>query len=199
LNLVAKEYIATRREGDGVVILSEFAGAAAELEGVILVNPYSPDDMDRALEAALAMPGPERAARMRRLRDRVLQYDVHRWSNSFLHDVERDSRGRRLVAAGGRGAPPSAPTDPPPPSPPGPAAVPPPRARARPPPAAGPAPGSRRPAPAEPPCVATSTTFTGTTFTAATTAPSSAPPLPPLDWSINPACPPLPLLVGMLA
>lgn len=101
LNLVAKEYIATRREGDGVVILSEFAGAAAELEGVILVNPYSPDDMDRALEAALTMPGPERAARMRRLRDRVLQYDVHRWSNSFLHDVERVSRGRRLVAAGG--------------------------------------------------------------------------------------------------
>lgn len=100
LNLVAKEYIATRWEGDGVVILSEFAGAAAELEGVILVNPYSPDDMDRALEAALAMPGAERAARMRRLRDRVLSHDVHRWSNSFLHDVERVSRGRRLVAAG---------------------------------------------------------------------------------------------------
>ena len=52
LNLVVKEYIACSLGGDGVVILSEFAGAAAELSGVILTNPYSPDDMDRALDGA---------------------------------------------------------------------------------------------------------------------------------------------------
>ncbi|HEX7117559.1 MAG TPA: trehalose-6-phosphate synthase, partial [Longimicrobiales bacterium] len=99
LNLVAKEYIATRQGSDGVVILSEFAGAAAELEGVVLTNPYSPDDMDRALEAALTMPGSERTARMMRLRDRVLYHDVHRWSNGFLRDVERVSQARRLAPA----------------------------------------------------------------------------------------------------
>ncbi|MGH7483218.1 MAG: alpha,alpha-trehalose-phosphate synthase (UDP-forming) [Longimicrobiales bacterium] len=89
LNLVAKEYIATRAGADGTLILSEFAGAAAELEGVILTNPYAPDDMDRALEKALALDPGERASRMLKLRDRVLSYDVHRWSRAFLNDAER--------------------------------------------------------------------------------------------------------------
>jgi glucosylglycerol-phosphate synthase len=84
LNLVAKEYIATQIGGTGVVILSEFAGAAAELSGVILTNPYSPDDMDRALEEAMVMGDGERTGRMLMLRDRVLSWDVHRWSQSFL-------------------------------------------------------------------------------------------------------------------
>jgi glucosylglycerol-phosphate synthase len=89
LNLVAKEYIASRSGGRGIVILSEFAGAAAELDGVILTNPYSPDDMDRALEEAMSIDEGERTARMLRLRDRVLSYDVHRWSHTFLRDAER--------------------------------------------------------------------------------------------------------------
>jgi trehalose-6-phosphate synthase len=95
LNLVAKEYIACRIGGDGAVILSEFAGAAAELEGVILTNPYSPDDMDRALETALAMSEGERTSRMLQLRDRVLSNDVHRWSHGFLRDAERAGRRAR--------------------------------------------------------------------------------------------------------
>ncbi len=99
LNLVAKEYIASRQGSDGVVILSEFAGAAAELEGIVLTNPYSPDDMDRALETALTMPEGERTARMMRLRDRVLYHDVHRWSNGLLRDVERVSQARHLTTA----------------------------------------------------------------------------------------------------
>lgn len=89
LNLVAKEYIATRVGGQGIVILSEFAGAAAELDGVILTNPYSPDDMDRALEEAIDMDEGERIGRMLRMRDRVLSFDVHRWSRAFLRDAER--------------------------------------------------------------------------------------------------------------
>jgi glucosylglycerol-phosphate synthase len=99
LNLVAKEYVATRVSSDGVVILSEFAGAAAELEGVVLTNPYSPDDMDRALEAALTMPEGERTARMMRLRERVLYHDVHRWSSVFLRDVGRVSTARHVVGS----------------------------------------------------------------------------------------------------
>lgn len=89
LNLVCKEYIASRTGGDGTVILSEFAGAAAELDGVVLTNPYSPDDMDRALEEAIGMSEGERASRMIRLRDRVLSNDVHQWSAQFLQDAER--------------------------------------------------------------------------------------------------------------
>lgn len=89
LNLVAKEYIATQIGGTGVLILSEFAGAAAELSGVILTNPYSPDDMDRALEEAMTLADPERTGRMLMLRDRVLSWDVHRWSRAFLGAAER--------------------------------------------------------------------------------------------------------------
>ena len=95
LNLVAKEYIASRTGGEGAVILSEFAGAAAELDGVILTNPYSPDDMDRALEEAVALDDGERASRMFRLRDRVLTSDVHRWSRTFLQDAERAGAATR--------------------------------------------------------------------------------------------------------
>lgn len=98
LNLVVKEYIACSLGGDGVVILSEFAGAAAELEGVVLTNPYSPDDMDRALEAALDMPAGERIARMFALRERVLNYDIHAWSHRFLRDAERVSAARQRTS-----------------------------------------------------------------------------------------------------
>ncbi|MGH7475570.1 MAG: alpha,alpha-trehalose-phosphate synthase (UDP-forming) [Longimicrobiales bacterium] len=89
MNLVAKEYIASRVGGDGVVILSEFAGAAAELAQVILTNPYSPDDMDRALDEALSLSPGERTGRMLALRERVIGYDVHEWSRRFLQDAER--------------------------------------------------------------------------------------------------------------
>ena len=98
LNLVAKEYIAATMGGRGTVILSEFAGAAAELDGVILTNPYSPDYMDRALEDSLSLDDCERASRMLRLRDRVLSYDVHRWSRTFLHDAERSGAAASLRA-----------------------------------------------------------------------------------------------------
>lgn len=90
LNLVVKEYIASRAGGEGMAILSEFAGAAAELEGVILTNPYSPDDMDRALEEALDMGEGERASRMLRLRDQVLGNDIRHWAGAFLSDAERE-------------------------------------------------------------------------------------------------------------
>ena len=88
LNLVVKEYVAAKPDGDGMVILSEFAGVAAELSGPILVNPYSPDDMDRALEEALAMKPADRKLRMQQMRDRVLTWNVARWAESFLRDAQ---------------------------------------------------------------------------------------------------------------
>lgn len=92
LNLVAKEYVASRTDEDGVLVLSEFAGAAAELDGAVLCNPYSPDSMERALATALEMPRAERQARMRQLRERVRSFDVQRWSRSFLRDAQAVAR-----------------------------------------------------------------------------------------------------------
>ena len=84
MNLVAKEFVACRGDEDGVLVLSEFAGAAAELEGALTVNPYDVDGCAEAYHRALAMPRDERRARMRRLRARVRAYDVHAWSAGFL-------------------------------------------------------------------------------------------------------------------
>ena len=87
LNLVAKEYVAAKPGCDGMVILSEFAGVAAEMPGPILVNPYSPDDMDRALERALTLNENERLERMKQMRERVLAWNVSDWAESFLGDA----------------------------------------------------------------------------------------------------------------
>ncbi len=84
MNLVAKEFVAARTDEEGVLVLSELAGAASELAEAILVNPYDVDRMALALRRALTMQGPERRARMRALRRRVLAYDVHSWVRSFL-------------------------------------------------------------------------------------------------------------------
>lgn len=89
LNLVVKEYVACRAQGDGAVVLSEFAGVAAELPGPVLVNPYSPDDMDRALEEALRLSPEEIRTRMKAMRERVLSWDVQRWAAAFLGDAQR--------------------------------------------------------------------------------------------------------------
>jgi trehalose 6-phosphate synthase len=85
MNLVAKEYCASRVEGDGVLVLSEFAGAAAELQrGALLVNPFDVQGMAEALRSALSMPEGERRARFRKLRRTVREHDIHRWLDTFL-------------------------------------------------------------------------------------------------------------------
>ncbi|HYO53780.1 bifunctional alpha,alpha-trehalose-phosphate synthase (UDP-forming)/trehalose-phosphatase [Archangium sp.] len=88
MNLVAKEFCAARPDEDGVLVLSEFAGAADELADAVLVNPYDVEGMADALEAALEMPREERRARMRHLRARVKEYDVHWWVGSFLDTLQ---------------------------------------------------------------------------------------------------------------
>jgi trehalose 6-phosphate synthase/phosphatase len=84
MNLVAKEFVASRSDEDGVLVLSEFAGAADELRDALLVNPYDVDGVAEAIHAALTMDGLERRSRMRRLRAQVFQWDVHRWAGAFL-------------------------------------------------------------------------------------------------------------------
>ncbi len=89
LNLVCKEYVATqgRTGGDGVLVLSEFAGAAAELHGAVLTNPHDPVDLRERLKMAIDMGAAERQERLRTLYDTVCHNDVERWGRDFLEAV----------------------------------------------------------------------------------------------------------------
>jgi trehalose 6-phosphate synthase/phosphatase len=85
MNLVAKEYCATRIDGGGALVLSEFAGAAVQLQGgAWLVNPYDIEGVAEALGRALRAGRREQRARMRRMRRAVADYDIYRWVDAFL-------------------------------------------------------------------------------------------------------------------
>jgi trehalose 6-phosphate synthase/phosphatase len=84
MNLVAKEYVACHPEGNGTLVLSEFAGAAQELDDALLVNPYDPEAIRRQLYAAVTMPARERRRRMLALGARVAERDVEWWTSRFL-------------------------------------------------------------------------------------------------------------------
>ncbi|HEX5634056.1 MAG TPA: trehalose-phosphatase, partial [Gemmatimonadales bacterium] len=88
MNLVAKEFVAARTDGDGVLVLSEFTGAAAELAEALHVNPYDLGGTAAAYLRALEMPEDERRTRMAALRRRVVAYDVDRWARTFLERLE---------------------------------------------------------------------------------------------------------------
>jgi len=101
MNLVAKEFVASRTDGDGVLVLSEFAGAASELAEALQVNPFDIEGMAATFHRALVMPEPERRSRMAALRRRVLAADVHRWAARFLAALdEAPSASGAEVAAG---------------------------------------------------------------------------------------------------
>jgi trehalose 6-phosphate synthase len=87
MNLVAKEYVACHPDDTGVLILSEFAGAAVELRQALLVNPRDLDGMVAAMERALEMPKLERRNRMHSLRFRVRRHDVFAWAEEFVEAV----------------------------------------------------------------------------------------------------------------
>jgi trehalose 6-phosphate synthase/phosphatase len=99
MNLVAKEFVASRTDGEGVLVLSEFAGAAAELAEAIHVNPYDVDQTADAIHAALTMPEAERRTRMRGMRRRVLAHDVNHWVRSFLDALDHAAAGRGTFPA----------------------------------------------------------------------------------------------------
>jgi trehalose 6-phosphate synthase len=88
MNLVAKEYVACRFDNDGALVLSEFAGAAAELRQAWLVNPYDIDGMKASLLEAYAAGGKETSRRMRAMRKTVVQNDVAKWARDFLEELE---------------------------------------------------------------------------------------------------------------
>ncbi|UGS27836.1 trehalose-6-phosphate synthase [Microbacterium resistens] len=84
MNLVAKEYVATRADNRGVLVLSEFTGAADELRQAVRVNPHDIEGLKDAIMTAVEMPAAEQGRRMRALRKRVLENDVTAWSSAFL-------------------------------------------------------------------------------------------------------------------
>jgi len=101
MNLVAKEYVASRTDERGVLVLSEYAGASAELVEAVSVNPYDIDASAEAYYEALMMPGPEQERRMRGLRSRVMKNDVFRWGEQFLRTLEELPAPSPRPAAGG--------------------------------------------------------------------------------------------------
>jgi trehalose 6-phosphate synthase/phosphatase len=102
MNLVAKEYVACQEEGDdAALVLSEFAGAAAEMGEAFVVNPYDEERTAEAVEAALSLPAEERRVRMSALRHRVSRNNVFAWSERFLASLRSASaeRGERVEQA----------------------------------------------------------------------------------------------------
>jgi trehalose 6-phosphate synthase/phosphatase len=96
MNLVAKEYVACKAEGDGVLVLSEFAGAAAEMGEALLINPFDEERTALSIERALTLDEDERRRRMERLHSRILHNNVFRWGERFLASLEDavSERGR---------------------------------------------------------------------------------------------------------
>jgi trehalose 6-phosphate synthase len=84
MNLIAKEFVASRVDGDGVLILSKFTGAARELSDALQINPFSIEEGAEALRAALEMHPEQRRLRMRKMRESVEQNNVYAWAGKFL-------------------------------------------------------------------------------------------------------------------
>ncbi len=96
MNLVAKEFVAARTDLMGVLVLSEFTGAARELTEALIVNPYDLEASSEAMAAALRMPADEQQERMRSMRSLLSQLNVYRWAGKMLEDAARLRSQERL-------------------------------------------------------------------------------------------------------
>ena len=103
MNLVAKEFVAARDDEQGVLILSQFTGAATELPEALLVNPYNIDQCAAALHLALTMPPTEQRARMRSMRGIVQEFNIYRWAGRMLMDAARMRQRARIIRQTGTG------------------------------------------------------------------------------------------------
>lgn len=89
MNLVAKEFVSSRVDEDGVLILSRFTGAARELTDALLINPYSIDDIARAIKVAVSMSKKERRRRMSSMRAIVRENNIYSWAGSIISEIAR--------------------------------------------------------------------------------------------------------------
>jgi trehalose 6-phosphate synthase/phosphatase len=109
MNLVAKEFIASRPDHTGVLILSEMAGASKEMGEALIINPFHAEDFARTLQLALTMPVEEQTRRNQILQERLRRYDVNRWADEFIQALEatekqEEARSARLLAGKVAGA-----------------------------------------------------------------------------------------------
>ena len=102
MNLVAKEFIGARDDEQGVLILSQFTGAARELTEALVINPYDIDQFAAALHVALTMPKVEQRARMRSMRGLIQEFNVYRWAGRMLTDAARMRQRERVMKQVGR-------------------------------------------------------------------------------------------------
>lgn len=97
MNLVAKEFVAAHQDGRGVLVLSEYTGAADQLTQAVLVNPHDIDGMKAKIIEAVKMDQNEQARRMRRMNRHLLDNDVTGWSAHFLAELaEINSRANQI-------------------------------------------------------------------------------------------------------
>ena len=87
MNLVSKEFVAARSDNAGVIILSQFTGAAKDLKGAIIINPYSAEETSKAIDEALNMSLSKQRERMKKMRDSVGNYNVYKWSSEFMKAI----------------------------------------------------------------------------------------------------------------
>ena len=97
MNLVAKEFVASRDDEQGVLVLSQFTGAARELHDALPVNPYHVDQCADTFDRALRMPTDEQRVRMRSMRRLVQEHNVYRWAGAMLLDASRLRQRQRIV------------------------------------------------------------------------------------------------------
>ena len=99
MNLVAKEYVSTRIDNDGVLILSEMAGASKELYEALLVNPFDLDSMANSLYKALNMPLKEQEKRNLSMQKRIKTYNVKFWAQEFINSLENKPNPKEKFSA----------------------------------------------------------------------------------------------------
>jgi len=99
MNLVAKEYIATRTKEDGVLVLSEMTGASKELNEALLINPFNYEEIADTLKRALEMPKAEQKERMKALQKRVSRYSVDKWASEFINSLKQVHKVYSLIQA----------------------------------------------------------------------------------------------------
>lgn len=104
MNLVAKEYVATRTNRDGVLILSEMAGASKEMNEAIIINPNNYEDFAESVKRAIEMPLDEQQTRMKHLQKRVSRYNVEKWASEFLNALEATNDMQEHIVAKKLGA-----------------------------------------------------------------------------------------------
>lgn len=97
MNLVAKEFVAAKQDRPGVLILSEMAGAAAELPDALIVNPSDASQIEKALHTALAMPPEEQLERLQSMQDTVRRHNINKWARDFFHGLDKASANNRRI------------------------------------------------------------------------------------------------------